>query len=163
MTTLQETSFPHQSLTLTSSAFSSGNTIPLEFTCKGDGNCPPLEINGVPKETETLALLFEDPDVPKDLMPEGVYDHWVLFNIDPSTTEISADEVPLGALQGANTRGAAEYAPPCPPDSEHRYTFYLFALDTWLDLEKGATKEEVLAALNGCVIDSAQLMGLVAP
>ncbi|HEY4718836.1 MAG TPA: YbhB/YbcL family Raf kinase inhibitor-like protein, partial [Anaerolineales bacterium] len=44
---------------------------------------------------------------------------------------------------------ALEYGGPCPPQgSTHRYVFTLYALDTMLELESGANKRELLAAME---------------
>jgi len=50
-------------LTLTSSAFQPGGTIPSKYTCKGDDISPPLAIDGVPAGAKSLALIM-DPDAP---------------------------------------------------------------------------------------------------
>ncbi|MBI2048324.1 MAG: YbhB/YbcL family Raf kinase inhibitor-like protein [Parcubacteria group bacterium] len=151
------------SLTLTSSAFTNGGIIPSAFTCDGDNANPPLMIDGVPEGTKSLALLMDDPDVPKQLRPDGVFDHWVLFNIDPTTKSIATGE--FAGVQGANSAGKSAYTGPCPPPqyepSEHRYFFKLYALNTMLDLKEGATKQEVATAIDEGrhIIDETVLIG----
>ena len=148
-------------LALTSKAFKNGETIPAKYTCDGDNASPPLVISGVPAGTVTLALIMDDPDVPKQLRPSGVFDHWTVFNIQPDATEISESGT-VGML-GVTGRGTLGYTGPCPPPQyepcEHRYFFRLYALDTKLNLAEGATKDEVLAAMHGHVLSSAELMG----
>lgn len=147
--------------TLTSSAFANNASMPAVYTCDGEQKSPPLSIQGVPEGTVSLALLADDPDVPKELMPSGVFDHWVLYNIPPDT--IAIPEGGSVGTVGVNTKGNAVYAAPCPPKqyepSEHRYIFTLYALSTKLDLPPGAKKAEVLAAINGHVLAEAQLIG----
>ena len=153
---------------LTSSVFENGAPIPSHYTCDGAGTNPPLTISGVSAATVSLALIVDDPDVPKELKPDGVFDHWVLFNIPPGITEIPADLHidALACVHGANGRGLLGYVGPCPPPqhepSEHRYVFTLYALDNELDLREGATKQEVLDAMHradGHIIESIQLIG----
>ncbi|QQG38409.1 MAG: YbhB/YbcL family Raf kinase inhibitor-like protein [Candidatus Kaiserbacteria bacterium] len=148
-------------LTLSSAAFAHEASIPSEYTCDGKGTSPPLSISGVPEGTKSLALIADDPDVPKQLKPDGVFDHWVLFNIPPTTVEIPAGG--SAGTAGANGAGNYAYTGPCPPPqyepSEHRYFFTLYALDAELPLAEGASKQEVLAAMAGHMIQETQLMG----
>jgi Raf kinase inhibitor-like YbhB/YbcL family protein len=67
-------------LKIQSSAFSHGGYIPPRYTCEGENVNPPLEVTDLPKDTKSLALIVEDPDAPK-----GVYDHWVVWNILPTS------------------------------------------------------------------------------
>jgi Raf kinase inhibitor-like YbhB/YbcL family protein len=153
---------------LTSTVFENGGPIPAHYTCDGAGTNPPLTISGVPAGAVSLALIMDDPDVPKQLKPDGVFDHWVLFNIPPGITSIPedmhADAVP--GVHGANGRGVLGYYGPCPPPqyepSEHRYMFTLYALDAELDLEEGATKGDVQEAMKraeGHIISTTTLIG----
>ena len=52
-----------------------------------------------------------------------------------------------------------EYTGPCPPDGEHKYNFYLYALSENLNIKEGSTKEEVLKAIDGFVLSEAKLVG----
>lgn len=149
-------------LSLTSSAFAEGAAIPAKYTCDGDRTLsPPLTIAGVPEATQALVLIMDDPDVPKALSPDGVFDHWVLFNIPPETREIAEGE--SAGVAGANGAGQNAYTGPCPPPeyepSEHRYVFTLYALSAPLTLPEGATKQQVLDALRPLVLAQGQLVG----
>lgn len=141
-----------------SAAFEEGKIIPRKHTCQGVGTSPPLEISGVPAQAKSLALIMDDPDVPPEVRADRMYVHWVAYNIDPSTVEIVEGTPTLGT-QGRNTNGENRYIGPCPPDREHRYFFKLYALDCELPLHEGATKEEVLAAMEGHVLEQCELMG----
>ena len=143
---------------LTSSAFQNGGLIPSEFTCDGPNICPPLVIDGVPAETKSLVLIMDDPDVPKNLRPDGMWDHWVVFNIPPHLREIQKGIEPEGA-HGKGIGGNQNYYGPCPPDREHRYFFKLYALDAKLDLPAGSTKKQVEEAMAGHIIAHTELMG----
>jgi len=154
--------FMSDSLTLTSDAFAEGGNIPSKFTCDVETPVnPPLTISGVPEGAKSLALIVDDPDVPKEVLPAGVFDHWILFNIPPQTAEIAAG-MTVGT-PGANGAGKLEYAAPCPPaqyePSEHRYVFALYALDSTLSLPAGATKEELVKAMQGHIVAQTELMG----
>jgi len=53
------------------------------------------------------------------------------------------------------------YQGPCPPSSKaHRYSFRLYALNTTLSLEGGASKKDVIEAMRGYIIAEAKLVGL---
>ncbi|HLB59407.1 MAG TPA: YbhB/YbcL family Raf kinase inhibitor-like protein [Bdellovibrionota bacterium] len=143
---------------LSSSAFKEDSTIPSLYTCEGKGINPPLDIVDVPSGAKSLALIMDDPDVPASLRPDRMYDHWVVFNIPPTTGHIAENSAPFG-IQGKNTAGTARYFGPCPPDREHRYFFKLYALDAMLSLHPGATKKELLDAMEGHILSQCQLMG----
>lgn len=151
--------YPHNTLALSSSAFSPGESIPVIYTCDGENISPPLSIVGVPENTESLVLVVEDPDVPKSIREDGMWDHWIVFDIAPDTTAVAEDAVPSGAVLGTTTSNSLEYSGPCPPDREHRYFFRLLALDTTLSLPEGILKDDLLKKARSHVIDSAELMG----
>ncbi len=147
---------------LTSSAFENGGTIPSKYTCEGERTVnPPLSIREIPSGTQSLTLIMEDPDVPRDMKPDGMFDHWILFNVSPILREIP--EGGSAGLQGMNGAGQHGYTGPCPPSdhepSEHRYFFRLYALDTELTLPYGATKQQVFKAMEGHMLAETELMG----
>lgn len=151
-------------LQLTSQAFEEGDMIPAQFTCEGDNVSPPLTIDGVPEDAKTLVLIVVDPDIPeevKDSMGIDVFDHWVAYNITANTTHIESGEA-VG-MQGSNSSGETGYTGPCPPaqyePTEHQYVFRLHALDTRLDLSPGASRAAVEQAMEGSVLDEAELVG----
>src|SRR3989344_4844207 len=149
-------------LSLTSTAFENGGLIPAKYTCDEDRTLSPqLSIAGVPAEAKSLTLIMDDPDVPKVIHPDGMFDHWVLFNIPPTTTGIP--EGGSAGIAGRNGAGKNAYTGPCPPPqyepSEHRYFFKLYALDTELALQAGASKAEVEKAMQGHVVGEVQLLG----
>lgn len=143
---------------LTSCAFQHEGSIPSKYTCDGESISPPLEFADVPQEAKSLVLLMDDPDVPFHIRTDGMWDHWIVFNIPSHTTSVAEGKNPQGAL-GVNTSGQTEYGSPCPPDREHRYFFKLYALDTLLDLSAGATKAQVEAGIQGHVLVKAELIG----
>lgn len=140
-----------------SPAFQHGMPIPARYTCDGENIHPALTFSDVPIDAKSLALLMDDPDVPKNIRPDGMWDHWVVFNMPSDTREIKDATAP--GVYGKNTGGQKEYGGPCPPDQEHRYFFKLYALDTLLDLPWGASKKDVEQAMEGHVLAQAELMG----
>ena len=144
---------------ITSTQFQNQGRIPVRYTCNGENINPPLEFSDVPEQAKSLVLIMEDPDVPKHLREDGMWNHWLLWNIDPSTTQIIEGHEP-DAVHGITTSNTLKYVGPCPPDREHRYFFKLYALDTELNLQEGATKEELLHAMAGHNIEEAELIGL---
>lgn len=143
---------------LTSSAFKEGAEIPRLYTCQGKDFNPPLEIRDVPAHTKSLVLIMEDPDVPSSLREDQLWIHWVVFNLSPNLREIAERSSPPG-VKGRNTGGRTGYMGPCPPDRRHRYFFKLYALNTLLSLTEGATREELLEAMEGHILAKAELMG----
>ena len=146
-------------MNLSSPVFEHGGKIPPKYTCNGENINPPLVISGVPSGAKSLVLIMEDPDVPRNLRADGMWDHWIVFNIPPDTSKIPEGKEPQG-IHGQGTGGNLDYMGPCPPDREHRYFFKLFALDGKLDLAKGAGKKEVEKAMEGHVLEKVELMGL---
>ncbi len=144
---------------LISPAFAEGESIPDLYTIEGENTSPPFEISGVPDGAESLALVMEDPDVPRYLLASGMFDHWTVFNLPPDIEILEAAAEPPGVV-GLNTYGRSDYAGPAPPDGEHRYHFYLYALDCRIDLAAGSTKDDLYEAMTGHVIEVARLIGL---
>ena len=140
---------------LTSSAFLDNQAMPSFFTCDGANINPPLQINSVPKETQSLALIVDDPDA-----PTGLWVHWLVWNIDPQTKTIEQNSYPIGSIRGLTSFGNTNYGGPCPPSGSHRYYFKLYALDTKLNLTPNAGKDNLEQAMQGHILDTAQLIGL---
>ncbi|MBX9805326.1 MAG: YbhB/YbcL family Raf kinase inhibitor-like protein [Alphaproteobacteria bacterium] len=148
-------------LTLKSPAFQANASIPGQYTCDGANTSPALKWDGIPAGTKSLALLVDDPDVPKHLRADGMWDHWLLFNIPTSVSGLVENSLGVpGAVQGKNTGGKLGYTGPCPPDRQHRYFFKLYALDVVLNLPEGASKAEVEAAMKGHILEQAELVGV---
>jgi Raf kinase inhibitor-like YbhB/YbcL family protein len=139
---------------ITSSIFQEGGEIPAKFSRDGGNANPALHISGTPSESKSLVLIVDDPDA-----PVGLFTHWLVWNIDPKTTEIAERSVPSGAVQGTNDFPGARYDGPQPPSGTHRYYFRIFALDQTLNLHAGAKRKELDAAMKGHVIAQSELMG----
>lgn len=142
-----------------SPAFVPGGKIPGKYTCDGMDISPPLAWTSGPEGTKTFALICDDPDAPM-----GTWVHWVLFNLPADIIELRENvpperELENGAKQGMNDFRKIGYGGPCPPGGTHRYYFKLYALDTEINLEAGATKSELLKAMEGHILAEGQLMG----
>jgi len=147
-------------LSIWSPAFQEGGKIPTKYTCEGQDVSLALMWGEPPVGTQSFALIVDDPDA-----PVGVFTHWVIFNI-PSDSRQLAEAIPAqtrltsGALQGKNDFGRIGYGGPCPPPGRpHRYQFTLYALDQPLDLKAGASKKQLLNAMQGHILARGQLTG----
>lgn len=143
-------------LQLRSALFADGEFVPTRSTCDGEDVSPQLEWAGVPDGTVEFALTMLDPDA-----PGGTFVHWLLWRVEPGIHELEEGMVPEGARQGTNGFGKVGYGGPCPPrgDRPHRYVFTLYALPAGLTLAGGASADELAAAIDGNVIEQAQLTG----
>ena len=148
------------SLKLTSTAFRNQGEIPEKYSRKGGNVSPPLAWSGTPEDTISLVLIIDDPDA-----PAGRFVHWLLYNISPDIEELEEGqpnmrELPNGACQGINGFRELGYGGPQPPSGTHRYVFHLYALDTDTDIPAGLTRQELDGAIEGHVIEKAELIGL---
>lgn len=138
-----------------SRAFNSNENIPERYTCDGDNINPPLDILDIPSQTESLALVVDDPDA-----PNGTWVHWLIWNIPVKNHSIKEGKPPADCVYGTNSFDRLEYGGPCPPSGTHRYFFKVYALSEKLQLPEGATKEELMSAIGKYKIESAELIGL---
>jgi Raf kinase inhibitor-like YbhB/YbcL family protein len=146
-------------LNVSSTAFSAGQPIPLQYTCKGKGISPPLAWSGAPAGAKSLALIMDDPDAPM-----GTFVHWVVYNLPAASSGLpeavtEGTNLPDGTVQGANSAGRSGYTGPCPPSGTHRYFFKLYALDEVLEPLANTSKEQLLKAMQGHILAQGELMG----
>lgn len=137
---------------LTSPGFGNNTYMPVKFTCEGQDLSPALNIENIPSDTKSLALIVDDPDA-----PIGVWVHWVVFDI-PVINSIEENSIP--GRQGINNAGELNYHGPCPPSGTHRYFFKVYALNTILNLKEGISKGALEKAMQGHILDKAELVGL---
>lgn len=147
------------SFQLFSPAFEHKGKIPARYTCTAEDVSPELQWRDAPQGVKSFALIMDDPDA-----PAGTWVHWVIYNIPPDSTSLpegsgKKDGLNNGPVHGKNSGGKSYYSGPCPPSGTHRYFFKLYALDTTLDLPEGATKPELLKAIQGHLVGMAELMG----
>lgn len=138
-----------------SSAFDPNQKIPAKYTCDGENINPPLIFKDIPAEAKSLVLIVDDPDAPK-----GIWLHWTCWNINSKTKEVIENSVPRSSVQGLTDFGNIGYGGPCPPSGSHRYFFKIYALDKVLDLPEGATHWALEKAMEGHIIDKAELVGI---
>ncbi len=144
-------------LILNSMSFGYGEPIPGTHAKKGANKSPDLVWSGGPAETESYAIIVHDED--------AHFTHWVVFNIPKTTGEMPAG-MPARArkgdrygMQGKNGFGNAGWDGPDPPSGTHHYYFRIYALDKMLDLTGEATRQQVLNAMRGHILATAELMG----
>lgn len=147
-------------LRLTAPAFQPNGEIPRRFTCEGDNVSPALQWTDPPAETRSLVLIADDPDA-----PAGTWVHWVVYDLPSAGRSLhegvpAQDRIDGGGTQGRNDFQKVGYGGPCPPPGKpHRYFFKLYALDVKLNLQPGATKQEVERAMQGHVVARTELIG----
>lgn len=144
-------------MTITSSAIQANDNILPQYTADGANSSPPLTFSQIPLEAKSLALIVDDPDA-----PNGTFTHWLLYDMPPSILAIPEGEMPQVGKVGTNDFGTLGYSGPQPPSGTHQYHFRLLALDTMLDLPEGVSRQEVEEALQGHILQSAELVGLYA-
>ncbi|MDQ3675697.1 MAG: YbhB/YbcL family Raf kinase inhibitor-like protein [Actinomycetota bacterium] len=142
-------------LTVTSPAFAPHGALPERHTSDGENVAPALEWTGAPDGTVGFAVVTHDPDAP---LVDG-FAHWVAYGIPGD-----AGGLPEGggdAVSGTNSRGDSGYTGPAPPPGHglHHYYFWVYALDSELDLEPGLDRRELLARIEDHVIEQARIIG----
>ena len=143
-----------------SDAWGASDAIPEKYSCNGENVSPPLSWGEPPEGTQSFVLIMEDPDA--KAVAGQVWDHWLLFNIPADQRSlpeaIPAEDVLVdGSRHGKSSWGMLEYGGPCPPQGRnHRYVFSFYALDVLLDLDPGATKDEIRSAMRGHILGKAE-------
>lgn len=148
-------------ITVTSTAFTAGQPIPVEYTGQAEDISPDLSWKDIPDGVVSFALICDDPDA-----PGGVWVHWTMWNIPATSTALDrgvpvVPSLPDGSMQGATSAGASGYHGPMPPrGNAHRYYFRIYALDTRLTLELSASRAQLDQAMRGHILAQGQLMGM---
>ena len=142
-------------MSLTSSAFSDGQPIPLRYTCDGANQAPDLSWGEPPAGTRSFAMIMVDPDA-----PGGTFRHWGVFDIPASARSIDGGHH-LGT-EAVNDFGKRGYGGPCPPRGHgpHHYQVKLFALDVdRLGLGADAKAVDVERAASNRTLAVGELVG----
>ncbi|MGQ9678228.1 MAG: YbhB/YbcL family Raf kinase inhibitor-like protein [bacterium] len=148
-------------IVISSPAFGEGEKIPVRYTGDGEDISPELEWDSVPSATKSFALLCLDPDA-----PFGTFIHWIVYNIAPDVRRLPEGmtkkaEIDDNTRQGVNSFKHIGYnGPKPPPGKAHRYIFRIYALDTTLDLPKGAAAGKLLEAMSGHIVAQGELTGI---
>lgn len=139
--------------------------IPKKYRFNAEGKYPehqnvsiPLSWTGIPEGTKSIAIIFVDADA-----RGGEWTHWVLYDLPPDVTSLPEglpieEKLPNGALQGFNDYPEIGYIGPCPPKGVHKYNLELFALRMKLNIPSGATRRELLMAMEGWILEKGHLM-----
>jgi Raf kinase inhibitor-like YbhB/YbcL family protein len=133
-------------------AFVAGTLAP-RYTCHGAKMNPPLNWLGAPPGTKSLALIVDDSSAP---ITPTIY--WLVFDINPGSTDIQEGSVPTGARQALNSAGTPAYDPPCPQGRPHSYRFTVYALNTALKLPNGAPLKSVWTAIAAATIGRGRIV-----
>lgn len=146
-------------MTLHSGAFLQ-SVMPSRFTCTGGPKAvnPPLNWAGEPSGTKSLALVFDDSDAP--ITP---YVYWIVFDINPATSDILEGQLPPGARQAQNSAGRAAYNPPCPDPRGHAYRFTVYALNTTLNLPAATSLRSAWMAIAAATIGRGRITVTATP
>jgi Raf kinase inhibitor-like YbhB/YbcL family protein len=142
-------------ISVTSSIFTEGGSLPIDYTCDGKNSSPALSWGALPAGTKSIALIMEDRTYEN-------YTHWVLFNIPTELTELEAD-IPDGevitaiGMHAQNAFSSPGYNGPCPdPKETNTYTFTIYALNTELPLKSDplspVSKGMVRDAMKGHIL-----------
>ena len=152
-------------ISVTSSAFESGKSIPKKYTGEGEDLSPPLAWSNIPQDTKEIALICDDPDA-----PAGTWVHWVLYKIPALATGLPEGlprektlKTPAGVVQGVNSfsKDNLGYRGPMPPPGHgtHHYHFKIYAVDKPVTLPPGADKKALLAEIHDHVLAQGELVG----
>lgn len=143
--------------TISSPAFENNGTIPPQYTCTGKNLIPPLTWNKIPANTQSFAITVTDPDA-----PAGVWTHWVIYNIPVQVNAIAEGmpSPPKGSVVLNNSWSHAQYDGPCPPSGTHHYWFVIYALDTALNLDPNAKRQDLENSMQNHILGKANLLGL---
>ena len=129
----------------------------------------PIEFSDISEKVKSIAITFVDHDA----IPLCGFSwiHWLACNIPAAINSlpenISIDNS-LNIVQGQNSFASAfvgetdsnitnRYMGPTPPDKDHEYTLKVYGLDKKLDLNQGYFMNDFYKAINGHVIESAEL------
>jgi Raf kinase inhibitor-like YbhB/YbcL family protein len=157
-------------MTLSSPDFQDGGIIPDQYTGKVNtpgqppkAISPALNWTGTPAGTQSFVMIMHDLDV---MVGKGTGDnlHWLAFNI-PGTATSLPQNVPLqtmlpdGTIQPRRGNTVGYAGPGAPAPIYHHYVFSIWALDTKLNLTETATRDDVMKAMDGHVLDKGFLVG----
>jgi len=141
----------YKDLKISSPAFDQNGMIPRQYTPDGLNISPPVDIEDIPREAKSIAVIVDDPDAPR-----GTFCHWVVWNI-PLIHHLRAND--SHGTNGINDFGRHRYDGPCPPSGAHRYFFKVYALDSILSLSERSKKATVEEAIKDHIVGFGSLVG----
>lgn len=152
--------FALSDMQLSSPAFDNDGPIPTRHTGEGQDVSPAFSWRSAPGGAKSFAVVCHDPDAPL-ITSRGTYGfvHWTLYNIPGSVTELPEGVSDYTA--GKNDFGNTGYGGPMPPEGhgEHKYYFWVLALDAELNLDANLTLWELLEKIEPHVIGMNRLIG----
>jgi len=147
---------PNKTVTVKSTAFADGKPIPEQFTCKGDGDPPPLTWSGT-AGAKAVAVVVKDTDA-----PNGGFVHWIVVDLPGNATALEIDNLPEGAQEALNSDGGTGWTPPCPPSGIHHYHFTVYALDGPTGVPDSGSIDDAMAGIKGHYTGYGEVVGTVA-
>jgi hypothetical protein len=153
-------------LVLTSPAYADGGVLPDKYTQKAPQPSPsiPFAWTGTPAGTQSFVLMLHDLDVVTNkTMADSL--HWLAWNIPATATSLpegvpNVATLPDGTVQITHRGTIGFVGPGWPgPTSYHHYVAELFALDTKLPQPTTASRDDVMAAMNGHILGRAAYEG----
>lgn len=146
-------------LTMTSPAFEEGEQMPDYVGYANENENPALKIEGIPEGAESLVLIMDDPEA--EPVVGHIWDHWLVFDIDPETEEIPQNWSPTAATEAYNDFVEDSWGGPAPPEGNHNYYFKLFALDAPIEMPPEIRKSRIGSVIaSECeVLAQTQLVG----
>ncbi len=115
----------------------------------------PIKIEDAPKNAESFAIIFDDPDsVP---VCNYVWVHWLVANLTRTELKENESQTSYDFVQGKNSWNDNCYGGPCPPDRPHNYRLRIFALTEKLNLRGDFTLQQLESAMNNKIIETAEL------
>ena len=146
-------------------AYEHQGQIPQKYVMPGAGGdnvSVPLSWSGAPADTKSFALSMVDPHP-----VANNWIHWLVINIPADVTSLeegaSGSSMPERCAELANSFGKPGYGGPQPPKGtgEHPYVSTIYALSVnSLDLGAKASLDEFKKALEGKVLDQAEVTGV---
>ena len=132
-------------------------TLPVTYTCDGQGISPALKWSNAPRGTKGYAIVMDH--VP----PDGGH-HWYLLHwgIKAKTRSLSSGPSTVGYLGGNSVNRDIGYAPPCSQGPGAKtYTITVYALSGTPTLPKkstaAVTRDLLLSAISGITLSKAVL------
>ena len=146
-------------MTLSSSAFKNGDTMPTKYTCSGADVSPPLSWTTPQGDVKSYVLTIDDPDA-----PVGDFTHWMIYNIPAGATSLpeavpAQATLPDGSKQLTNDFKKIGYGGPCPPPGPmHRYFIRVYALSTMIGVASTAHLGDLRQAMHDHLVSSGEIM-----
>lgn len=145
---------------ISSPQFESEGWIPDCCAGYGDDKSPQLDIEGLPDETVSLAVVMDDLDHP--IQPG--FNHWAAWNLPP--VNIIPKALPKGAAidEPIHVEQGVAYGKHCyrgakpPLNWNHRYRFTVYALDVKLSLSSDAKKGDLQGAMKNHILAQGELI-----